>query len=472
MKSSSIIKNVALTLSSNIFSLLISTLVILVIPKLIGIEEYGYLQLYIFYTSYVGFLHFGWNDGIYLRYGGELYENLNKRIFNSQFYLLVISQVVIAIAVYLVASYLQLEQDKLFVINMTIISLIFTNLRYMFLFILQGTNRIKDYSMVTILDKLIYIVVILVFLLIGKKNYQFLILADLTGRAASLLYSMSLCKDIINSNPIIKKNDFKETFNNINAGSKLMFSNIASMLIIGVVRLGIERRWSIETFGKISLTLSISNLMLIFINAIGIIMFPLLRRIEESKLVPIYTTIRSILMIVLFSGLLFFYPLRSILLMWLENYKESIMYMTLIFPICIYEGKMSLLINTYLKTLRKEKSMLFFNLITLLMSVVMSFITIKVLNNLTLTVLLILGLLMFRAIITEVYLARILKIDVSKSVVSEIAMTASFVISGWYFSGITAFIIFFLSYLIYWIIFKNEIKKSLVVLKNYFYQEK
>ena len=163
MKSSSIIKNVALTLSSNIFSLLISTLVILVIPKLIGIEEYGYLQLYIFYTSYVGFLHFGWNDGIYLRYGGELYENLNKRIFNSQFYLLVISQVVIAIAVYLVASYLQLEQDKLFVINMTIISLIFTNLRYMFLFILQGTNRIKDYSMVTILDKLIYIVVILVF---------------------------------------------------------------------------------------------------------------------------------------------------------------------------------------------------------------------------------------------------------------------------------------------------------------------
>lgn len=472
MKASSILKNLSLTLSSNIFSLFISTLVILVIPKVIGIEEYGYLQLYIFYTSYVGFLHFGWNDGIYLRYGGELYGNLNKRVFNSQFYLLVLSQVIIAILVYVTAAYLHLEKDKLFVINMTIISLIYTNLRYMFLFILQGTNRIKDYSMVTILDKLIYILVILLFLIVGKKNYQFLIFADLTGRAISLFYSMYLCKDIVSKNPWIKKSDFQETYRNINAGSKLMFSNIASMLIIGIIRLGIERRWSIATFGKISLTLSISNLMLIFINAIGIIMFPLLRRIEESKLATIYTTIRTLLMIVLFSGLLLFYPLRSVLLLWLENYKESIMYMTLIFPICIYEGKMSLLINTYLKTLRKEKSMLFFNVITLLMSVIMCFITIKILDNLTLTVLLILGLLMFRAIITELYLARILKVNVYKSVVSEVAMTVSFVFSGWYFSGIKSFIIFFISYLIYWIIFKNEIKKSFGVLKGYFYKEK
>lgn len=177
-------------------------------------------------------------------------------------------------------------------------------------------------------------------------------------------------------------------------------------------------------------------------------------------------------MIVLFSGLLLFYPLRSLLLVWLGNYKESIMYMTLIFPICIYEGKMSLLINTYLKTLRKEKSMLFFNVITLLMSVVMSFITIKILNNLTLTVLLILGLLMFRAIITELYLAKILKITVCKSIVSEVAMTVSFVFSGWFFSGTISFLLFFISYLIYWLVFKNDVKNSLLILKGYFYQAK
>ena len=47
-----------------------------------------------------------------------------------------------------------------------------------------------------------------------------------------------------------------------------MFANIASMLIIGVVRFGIERSWDVETFGKVSLTLSASNLMMLFINAV------------------------------------------------------------------------------------------------------------------------------------------------------------------------------------------------------------
>ena len=49
--------------------------------KLIGVEKYGYWQLYLFYTSYVGFFQLGWNDGIYLRYGGEDYNNLDKGLF-------------------------------------------------------------------------------------------------------------------------------------------------------------------------------------------------------------------------------------------------------------------------------------------------------------------------------------------------------------------------------------------------------
>lgn len=51
---------------SNLVSLLVSTLVVFLIPKLIGVEDYGYWQLFLFYASYVGFLHFGWNDGISL----------------------------------------------------------------------------------------------------------------------------------------------------------------------------------------------------------------------------------------------------------------------------------------------------------------------------------------------------------------------------------------------------------------------
>ena len=64
-----ILSNASYAVASNLIQLIISTLVILVLPRLIGVEEYGFWQLYLFYVSYVGFAHLGWIDGIYLKYG-------------------------------------------------------------------------------------------------------------------------------------------------------------------------------------------------------------------------------------------------------------------------------------------------------------------------------------------------------------------------------------------------------------------
>ena len=46
---------------------------IFVLPRYLSLYDYGTWQLFLFYFSYVGFLHFGWEDGIYLRYAGFNY---------------------------------------------------------------------------------------------------------------------------------------------------------------------------------------------------------------------------------------------------------------------------------------------------------------------------------------------------------------------------------------------------------------
>src|SRR5699024_311861 len=103
------------------------------------------------------------------------------------------------------------------------------------------------------------------------------------GKFISLIFAAYACKEIV-----FKKIDsfyltISEAIVNINIGIKLMFANIAGMLIIGIVRFGIERVWDVATFGKVSLTLSISKMIMIFINAIGIIMYPLLRRTKPES---------------------------------------------------------------------------------------------------------------------------------------------------------------------------------------------
>ena len=65
-----IIANFSYVVLSNLLTVIVSSLVVLILPKIMGVEEYGYWQLYIFYLSYAGFVHLGWVDGIYLRYGG------------------------------------------------------------------------------------------------------------------------------------------------------------------------------------------------------------------------------------------------------------------------------------------------------------------------------------------------------------------------------------------------------------------
>ncbi|MFR4286061.1 MAG: lipopolysaccharide biosynthesis protein [Enterococcus italicus] len=459
-RTSDFLKSFSYTFSSNLVSLIVSTLVILLVPKLIGVKEYGYWQLYLFYTSYVGFMHFGWIDGIYLRYGGDMYEDLDKKVFYSQFIQLVIIQIVLAFLILIFSLFTVTDRNKEFIIIVVSLAMILLNLRTFFLFIMQATNRIKEYAQVIMLDRIIYIILILLFLGIGFRNFKILIIADIFGKILTLFLSMYYCKEI----SYRKINDYfmtiNETICNINVGIKLMFANIASTLLIGVIRLAIETNWNVATFGKISLTLSISSMMMTFINAVGVIMFPLLRRTEKSKLDDIYSSIRDSLMAFLLLSLLIYYPLKAVMVIWLPNYAESLVFMAFVFPMFVYEGKMALLINTYLKTLRYENAMMKINLISLGLCLIITFFSARVFNSLDITVLNIIIVLFIRTALAESFLAGKLKIHIIKDMLLEGTLTVIFIISGWFIDSWNSLTIYLLAYIFYLILKKKELNQS------------
>ncbi|MCM2536037.1 hypothetical protein NDK43_31765 [Neobacillus pocheonensis] len=465
-KAITFIKNFSYTLSSNLISMMISTILIFIVPKLIGVEDYGYWQLYLFYSSYVGFLHFGWNDGIYLRYGGKEYKELNKELFFSQFWMLIIFQVLIGAVIMGVSIAFSSDTNRLYIFEMTALCMFIVNVRLMLIFILQGTNRIKEYAQITMMERVIYCCLILLFLFIGIRQYKLLISADIIGKLVTLVYAMYCCKDIVFNKVSAFYLNIKETIMNVSVGIKLMFANIASMLIIGVVRFGIERSWDVSTFGKVSLVMSVSNLMMIFIDAVGIVMFPVLRRTNEDKLPTLYTTMRTFLMVPLLGLLVAYYPLKSILPIWLPKYTESLMYMALLFPMCIYEGKMALLINTYLKTLRKEKLMFVFNLLSVVLSIILTILFTIVFKNLSLAILSIVVLLAFRSALAEVFLSRILNVSVYKDIFLEMAMTLIFILAGWFVTSWIGVGLYLVAYGLYLLIQRRDIKATFITVKQ------
>ena len=413
------------SLGTNAISFVISAITTFIVPKFLGATDYGYWQLYLFYISYTGIFHFGWNDGIYLRYGGKKYADLDKDSLYEQACIQLISQIVIAVIIVCISNFLFSEQKKevLFWVS---ICMIITNLRSMFIYILQMTARIKEYAVVNTIDRIAFGILVVSLLWFGKEGFRFLIRGDLVCRVISLSIAIFYCKDIFKIKRRKWSGIIKEIWMNIDVGSKLMFANLASMLITGIVRMGIEQTWSIETFGKISLTLSISNFLIVFINSVGVVIYPMLRNLTPEHQKDIFIKVNGIF-IYSYVILLVYYPLRYFISIFLPSYQDAVLYIAMLFPICIYEGKISLLYLTYLKALRKEKALLFINITTVVLSGILTIITTKVLKNLDASVLIICILIFVRSTLSELYLSKLLDIDVKQGVIREVILSTIFI---------------------------------------------
>lgn len=446
--------------SANLISILVSVISIILIPKLIGVTEYGYWQLYLFYASYVGFFHFGLADGVYLKYGGCPYEELNKPLLTSQFWILTAFEVMFSISIGIYALFMFPEENKSFVIFMVALNLLLALPKTLLSFILQSSNRIREYARITAMEKISYAVLIGIMLTVGFCNYRVLIEIDLIAKIMALMIAILYCKDIVIGEPVSLKIGLLEAFDNICVGIKLMFANIASMLIIGIVRFGIEQKWDIETFGKISLTLSISNMLMVFINTIGIVLYPLLRNTPVERLPIMYVKMRNLLMFPLGMMLIGYYPAKCIFTLLLPQYSDALPYMALLFPICLFESKMAMLINTYFKTLRKEKMMMIINWTTVVLSLIISFVSIFMLEHLTWTVLSITILLAFKCVLSEIMLSRIINIRIFKDIFLELALTVIFMVSAWFLGNLYGLLAYCLAYGVYLIIKKIEVKET------------
>lgn len=464
-----ILSNLSVAFIANVISLFSSTILTMVMPKFIGVEQYAYYQLYIFYASYIGFLGLGWIEGMYLRYGGHFYNTLNKSIMIKQFRIFSLLETFFGVLVICVALFSYFNQSEKVVIFFSLgLCIIIYMPRALLHNLLQTTDKIKEYSYSIIIEKAVNIGLNLFGIFLRKSFFEWYIISELVGRLIATTYIFIVCKDIVfvhklNVDNVEVKKEIKD---NISAGIPLMISNVASMLVLGVVRQAIEIGWDIETFGKISLTLTCSNLLMTFINSVALVVFPMLKRIDESKLSSYYKILRTILITVTFGVLLLYYPGKTLLTMWLPNYADSLEYMAILLPICVYESKMSLLINTYMKTLRKEKQLLFINIVSVGMSIFSTFITCSLLKSLDMAILSIVLLFAIRCTVAEIILKKYIRIDIFKDIVGEVLLTVAFIISSWTIGGWIGVMVYAICYLIYIIIRHRIIKDSFGIVKK------
>lgn len=453
-----VVKNISYSFGANIISLGVSVLMVMFVPKLLPVEDYGKWQLFLFYFSYLGFLHFGWEDGIYLRYAGKTFEELNPRVFSGQFLGIIVLQLAVTGLAFLFSHFFITDPIKENVFLCAISLAVFVNFNTGCNFIMQITNRIKDYARLILVDRIILLILVFSFLLIGFEQFKYMYIAKLVSMMAVSVLCFYECRRLWTTHIGNFHDICHEAGLNLEVGIKLMFANIASMLIIGIVRYGISIGWDVSTFGKVSLTLGISNFLMIFINSVSVVFFPILKRMDKQRLPEMYMQIRTILACVLFFMLIFYYPIKEILSWWLPKYADSLIYMSVLFPVCLFESKVSLLINTYLKSLRKEALMLKINLISVGVAAIVTFLTIEVLHNLNAAVFSIVFLYAFRCEMAEHYMGHILQLKLKKAILAELFMAAIFITTSVLLDNWLCTFVYAAAYLGYMVANKNRVR--------------
>lgn len=460
-----IFKNLVYSISANLLSLFVSIILVLILPNLLGETAYGYLQLYLFYTTYVGFFHLGWIDGIYLRIGGKEYGQLEGQLYATQFIVLMIFELIVGVMIVVFANVFVPDINRLHVIVLTCICMVIYIAKNYTTYILQATNRIKPYAIVTLIEKIIFAVVIIAAWVFRLGNYELIAIGDILGKLISTMVSLKYCKEILFCRMGNWKRTFQEIWINLSVGCKLLLANVAALLVNGIVRFAIERFWSIEVFGKVSLSMSLSNMLMVFISAISVVVFPMLKRMDEDKLGETYELIRNFLMIILLAALVFYYPAKHILTLFLPTYAESLKYMALMFPVCIFDSKISLLVNTYLKALRKEKTILIINISVVIVSMISTYFTVYIMHSLEMAVVSIVILMALQCAIAELYLSKYLGIDVIVDMVMEWILVTIFILASWFIDSWISMAIYFAAFIIYCIIKRDKIKSLIKVLR-------
>ena len=289
-------KDFSYTFTSNIFSAIVTAGVIFILPRFIGVEQYGYYQLYLFYSSFTNVSYFGWTEGIYLRFGGQYYEKLDRSLYCTQFWLLGLYEVILFLLFFLCSLHVVDDASKHIVIGCMCVAAVAMCLRWFINSIYQATARMKELAVLVITEKLLGIVGVAVLLLLGYRGFEWIIWADVASKYIAVLLGVWYCRDIVFSKFKLSAGVFREIWENISAGVRLMLASLCSSLIISVVRYGVQLKWDIATFSRVSLTLSASNAIVMAINAVALVIYPMLRRTSENQQPAIYGVMRTVLM--------------------------------------------------------------------------------------------------------------------------------------------------------------------------------
>ncbi len=369
MNSKSLLKNkfskdLILVLLSNLVTLAGSIVSGMLIPKILGVEGFSYYNIYALYLTYTSMLHFGFVDGILLKYAGREYSELVGKKFRrfSRFYILfqtVMAAIVILLALIFAAG--KYRMAFIFVgVNMLSINVI-----SYYQYVSQDTMRFKELSARKVIQAALKIVLALALWLLVKKGIvsstaaDFYILGVIIIDLLLALWYIYTYRDITFGEAAPFGECRSEIFSLFKEGIFLTLSYWLSNLIYVLDKQVVSMFFDETTYGIYSFANKLIATASSFVLAIALVLFPRLKRLSKERIIETFPQGMAAISAVACGGLVLFQPLCLIIERFLGEYTDSIIYLKILFPGLVFMCCINIIISTYFNALNKQRVFFF-----------------------------------------------------------------------------------------------------------------
>jgi len=262
--------------SSNFINLVIGIITGFLVPAFLSLDQYAFLKTFTLYIGYVGIIHFGFIDGIYLKYGGKFENEIDNQKLKGEHKFLIVFQLIVTIFTCIMGFVLD---DKILIAFS--ICILPMNMQTFFKFIYQALGEFDIYSKIMVLTPILLLFVNLfnIFILKIDNFWPFVIGHILTYYVVFIgleIYFLSKYEGIFYT---IDYTEIKEHFK---IGSFIMIANLSSKFFYSIDRWFVKFTLSIEDFAFYSFAISMMAVIKVLINSVTMTLYPYLARTQDK----------------------------------------------------------------------------------------------------------------------------------------------------------------------------------------------
>ena len=371
-KNTKFVKDVLRVSLSNIIKLLAGVLVGLLLPKIIGVTDYGYYKTYTLYIHYVGLFHFGISDGIYLLFGGKDYSELDRKKFRFYSKAFIAIEALVSVVLTIIAVTALSEENK-FIFACVASYLLANNVTGYYQMISQITGRFKELSRRNLIQSVFISATVIVLYVIHRfLGYE------LTYRPYTLIYSILIAllaiwyivtyKDISFGESSKFSDQWKDIPSFIKVGFPLTVANLCSTLILSLDRQFVNVLFDTDTYAVYAFAYNMLALVTTAVSAVSTVLYPKLKRTNRVTLKANYSILTGTIAVLVSASLCIYFPLCWFVNWFLPKYVDSLLIFRIIFPGLIISSVITIIMHNYYKVLGINNKFFIKSLITLLVS--------------------------------------------------------------------------------------------------------